>query len=86
MLVKSNVLIITFYSQIAAFIAEPVMGAGGVILPPKTYFEKVSVVRSQFSLLSVRTATCWNNLLSFYLFIIVYQNTICRFSAKKQAR
>ncbi|GJT56981.1 gamma aminobutyrate transaminase 3, chloroplastic [Tanacetum coccineum] len=27
---------------IAAFIAEPVMGAGGVILPPKTYFEKVS--------------------------------------------
>lgn len=27
--------------QIAAFIAEPVMGAGGVILPPKTYFEKV---------------------------------------------
>nr|AAM08864.1 Putative aminotransferase [Oryza sativa Japonica Group] len=28
--------------QIAAFIAEPVMGAGGVIAPPKTYFEKVS--------------------------------------------
>jgi 4-aminobutyrate---pyruvate transaminase len=26
---------------IAAFIAEPVMGAGGVIVPPKTYFEKV---------------------------------------------
>ncbi|BAT10285.1 Os10g0213100, partial [Oryza sativa Japonica Group] len=25
---------------IAAFIAEPVMGAGGVIAPPKTYFEK----------------------------------------------
>lgn len=30
------------YFQIAAFIAEPVMGAGGVILPPATYFEKVS--------------------------------------------
>ncbi|EEE50730.1 hypothetical protein OsJ_31038 [Oryza sativa Japonica Group] len=29
-------------SEIAAFIAEPVMGAGGVIAPPKTYFEKVS--------------------------------------------
>ncbi|WVZ94558.1 hypothetical protein U9M48_040437 [Paspalum notatum var. saurae] len=25
---------------VAAFIAEPVMGAGGVILPPKTYFDK----------------------------------------------
>jgi hypothetical protein len=31
-----------FYFQIAAFIAEPVMGAGGVIPPPKTYFEKVN--------------------------------------------
>ena len=29
---------------IAAFIAEPVMGAGGVIVPPKTYFEKVAKV------------------------------------------
>ena len=29
---------------VAAFIAEPVMGAGGVIVPPKTYFEKVMVV------------------------------------------
>jgi 4-aminobutyrate--pyruvate transaminase len=26
---------------IAAFIAEPVMGAGGVLIPPATYFEKV---------------------------------------------
>ncbi|MGY8991014.1 MAG: aminotransferase class III-fold pyridoxal phosphate-dependent enzyme, partial [Rhodospirillales bacterium] len=26
---------------IAAFFAEPVMGAGGVIIPPKTYFEKI---------------------------------------------
>ena len=33
---------IAFYFQIAAFIAEPVMGAGGVILPPKSYFEKVT--------------------------------------------
>jgi 4-aminobutyrate---pyruvate transaminase len=29
---------------IAAFIAEPVMGAGGVIVPPATYFEKVSAL------------------------------------------
>jgi len=29
---------------IAAFIAEPVMGAGGVLLPPRSYFEKVQAV------------------------------------------
>lgn len=29
---------------IAAFIAEPIMGAGGVIVPPKTYFEKVQAI------------------------------------------
>ena len=29
---------------IAAFIAEPVMGAGGVIVPPPTYFEKIQAV------------------------------------------
>jgi len=29
---------------VAAFIAEPVMGAGGVIVPPKTYFEKMMPV------------------------------------------
>ena len=29
---------------IAAFIAEPVMGAGGVLMPPTTYFEKVQAV------------------------------------------
>ena len=29
---------------VAAFIAEPVMGAGGVIVPPKTYFEKIQEV------------------------------------------
>jgi 4-aminobutyrate--pyruvate transaminase len=32
---------------IAAFIAEPVMGAGGVLIPPKTYFEKVQAVLSR---------------------------------------
>ncbi len=29
---------------IAAFIAEPVMGAGGVIVPPDTYYEKVQAL------------------------------------------
>lgn len=29
---------------IAAFIAEPVQGAGGVIIPPETYFEKVQAI------------------------------------------
>jgi 4-aminobutyrate--pyruvate transaminase len=29
---------------IAAFIAEPVMGAGGVLIPPATYFQKVQAV------------------------------------------
>ncbi|MCS5603947.1 MAG: aminotransferase class III-fold pyridoxal phosphate-dependent enzyme, partial [Alphaproteobacteria bacterium] len=29
---------------VAAFFAEPIMGAGGVITPPKTYFEKIQAV------------------------------------------
>src|SRR6267378_5564373 len=29
---------------VAAFIAEPVMGAGGVIVPPASYFEKITQV------------------------------------------
>src|SRR5438552_492375 len=29
---------------VAAFIAEPVMGAGGVIVPPQNYFEKIAAV------------------------------------------
>jgi 4-aminobutyrate--pyruvate transaminase len=29
---------------VAGFVAEPVMGAGGVIVPPKTYFEKIGRV------------------------------------------
>ncbi len=33
---------------VAAFIAEPVMGAGGVIVPPETYFEKVGAVLERY--------------------------------------
>ena len=33
---------------VAAFIAEPVMGAGGVIVPPKTYFEKIMAVCAKY--------------------------------------
>ena len=36
---------------VAAFIAEPVMGAGGVIVPPKTYFEKVQEVLKRYDVL-----------------------------------
>ncbi|CAK9324419.1 unnamed protein product [Citrullus colocynthis] len=38
---------------IAAFIAEPVMGAGGVILPPATYFEKVQAVLKKYDILFI---------------------------------
>jgi 4-aminobutyrate--pyruvate transaminase len=35
---------------VAAFIAEPVQGAGGVILPPKTYMAKVQEVLSRYGI------------------------------------
>ncbi|MGP2490195.1 aminotransferase [Mesorhizobium sp. PUT5] len=38
---------------IAAFFAEPIMGAGGVILPPETYFEKVQAVLRKHDILFV---------------------------------
>ena len=33
---------------VAGFVAEPVMGAGGVIVPPKTYFEKIGRVCEKY--------------------------------------
>ena len=33
---------------VAAFIAEPMMGAGGVVLPPRTYFEKMQAVLAKY--------------------------------------
>ena len=38
---------------IAAFFAEPVMGAGGAILPPQGYFEKVQGVLRKYDILFV---------------------------------
>lgn len=38
---------------IAAFIAEPLMGAGGVIPPPATYFEKIQAVLKKYDILFI---------------------------------
>lgn len=37
--------------SIAAFIAEPISGAGGVIVPPRGYFEKIQAVLSKYEIL-----------------------------------
>ncbi|TNE39329.1 MAG: aspartate aminotransferase family protein [Alphaproteobacteria bacterium] len=55
---------------VAAFIAEPVMGAGGVIVPPATYFEKVQAVLKKYDVLMIadevicgfgRTGNMWGS-------------------------
>ncbi|TPQ34792.1 aspartate aminotransferase family protein [Bradyrhizobium guangdongense] len=38
---------------IAAFFGEPVMGAGGVIVPPTTYWEKIQAVLNKYDILLV---------------------------------
>jgi 4-aminobutyrate---pyruvate transaminase len=38
---------------VAAFIAEPVMGAGGVIVPPKTYFAKIMAVCAKYDVFMI---------------------------------
>jgi 4-aminobutyrate---pyruvate transaminase len=38
---------------VAAFIAEPVMGAGGAIVPPATYFPKIQAVLSKYDILCI---------------------------------
>ncbi len=38
---------------VAAFIAEPVMGAGGVLVPPRTYFAKVQEVLKRHDVLFI---------------------------------
>jgi 4-aminobutyrate--pyruvate transaminase len=55
---------------IAAFFAEPVMGAGGAILPPQGYFEKIQEVLRKYDILFVadevicgfaRTGAMWGS-------------------------
>ena len=55
---------------IAAFIAEPIMGAGGVILPPATYWEKIQPVLKKYDVLLIadevicgfgRTGNMWGS-------------------------
>jgi 4-aminobutyrate--pyruvate transaminase len=38
---------------VAAFFAEPVMGSGGVIVPPRTYFDKIQAVLKRYDVLFV---------------------------------
>jgi len=38
---------------VAAFIAEPVMGAGGVIVPPQGYFEAIGPVLAKYDILCI---------------------------------
>ena len=38
---------------IAAFIAEPIMGTGGVLVPPKGYFDKVQAVLDMYDVLFI---------------------------------
>jgi 4-aminobutyrate---pyruvate transaminase len=38
---------------VGAFFAEPVMGAGGAVLPPATYFEKIQAVLKKYEILFV---------------------------------
>ena len=39
--------------SVAAFIAEPVMGAGGVVVPPATYWEKIQAVLAKYDILLI---------------------------------
>jgi 4-aminobutyrate--pyruvate transaminase len=38
---------------VAAFIAEPVMGAGGALLPPDGYFEKINAILAKYDILFI---------------------------------
>ncbi|MBT3551799.1 MAG: aspartate aminotransferase family protein [Rhodospirillaceae bacterium] len=38
---------------VAAFFAEPVMGAGGVLVPPASYFEKIQAILKKYDILFI---------------------------------
>lgn len=40
-------------NNVAAFIAEPIQGAGGVIIPPQTYWPKVKEILAKYDILFV---------------------------------
>lgn len=55
---------------IAAYIAEPVMGAGGVLIPPEGYFEKIQSLLKKYDILFIadevicgfaRTGSMWGS-------------------------
>jgi 4-aminobutyrate--pyruvate transaminase len=55
---------------VAAFIGEPIMGAGGVVLPPATYWEKIQAVLRKYDVLLIadevicgfaRTGNMWGS-------------------------
>jgi 4-aminobutyrate--pyruvate transaminase len=57
---------------VAAMIAEPIMGAGGVLLPPATYWEKIQAVLRKYDILLIadevicafaRTGEMWGSTL-----------------------
>lgn len=39
--------------KVAAFIAEPVQGAGGVIIPPATYWPEIQRIVDQYGILLI---------------------------------
>ncbi|MBX2881731.1 MAG: aminotransferase class III-fold pyridoxal phosphate-dependent enzyme [Granulosicoccus sp.] len=56
--------------NIAAYIAEPVMGAGGVLIPPEGYFEKIQALLKKYDILFIadevicgfaRTGNMWGS-------------------------
>jgi 4-aminobutyrate aminotransferase len=40
-------------NNVAAFIAEPIMGEGGIIVPPKEYFQEVKKILNQYGILFI---------------------------------
>jgi 4-aminobutyrate--pyruvate transaminase len=55
---------------VAAFIAEPIMGAGGVLIPPATYWEKIQAVLKKYAVMLIadevicgfgRTGNMWGS-------------------------
>ncbi len=48
-----NLIVAEGPDTVAAFVAEPLMGAGGVIPPPKTYFEKIQPILEKYDVLMI---------------------------------